>query len=420
MKKTKAQSESASPEFINQRLKKHLNMRSLREAVIQQRSTIFVLAIAALAFYGCNSSEGAPGAAGMTMPPPALPVLSIGNPPVTTYQEFAASLEGVQNVDIHPQVEGYLEKIYVEEGAYVTKGQPLFAINSRPFDEQLNNAQANLLAAKANLANAQINVDKIEPLVKNHVVSDVQLKTAQASYDAAKASVGQAEAVVNNARINQGYALLKAPVSGYIGRIPFKVGALVGKGEAQPLTVVSDVKQVYAYFGMSESDFLKFTNQMPGKTINEKIKALPPIELQLADRSIYPAKGKIELMEGQFDRNIGAIVFRATFPNTEGLLRSGITGKVRIPQSNTGLLPVPQTATYEIQDKIFVYTVGDSSKVTGKMLHIVGKTTNYYLVDNGVQVGDKIVFAGMDRLTDGAVIVPQKMSTDSLFKVMPL
>jgi membrane fusion protein (multidrug efflux system) len=248
----------------------------------------------------------------------------------------------------------------------------------------------------------------------------VQLKAAQAAYDAAKAQVTQAEAAGNNAGINLGYTLVKAPVSGFIGRIPFKVGALVGKGEAQALTVVSDVKEVYAYFGMSESDFLKFTNQVPGKTINEKIKGLPPVELQLADKSIYTYKGKIELMEGQFDKSIGAITFRASFPNAAGMLRSGITGKVRIPQGSTATtLSVPQTSTYELQDKIFVFAVGDSNKVVGKQLHIVGKTTNYYLVDKGVQAGDKIVFAGMDRLQDGALIAPQLMSADSVYKAMP-
>jgi RND family efflux transporter MFP subunit len=276
------------------------------------------------------------------------------------------------------------------------------------------------VAAKANMEKAAIEVNRLTPLVENRVVSDVQLKAAQAAYDAAKAQVSQAEAAGKNAGINLGYTLLKAPVSGYIGRIPFKVGALVGKGEAQPLTVVSEIKEVYAYFGMSERDFLKFTSQYPGKTIDEKIKALPPVELQLADKSIYPYKGKIELMEGQFDRSIGAITFRATFPNAERLLRSGITGKVRIPEANAGLLPVPQTSTYEIQDRIFVFTVGDSNKVVGKQLHIVSKTTDYYLVDKGVQAGDKIVFAGMDRLVDGAVISPQLLSADSLLKVMPL
>jgi membrane fusion protein (multidrug efflux system) len=308
----------------------------------------------------------------------------------------------------------------VQEGAYVAEGQLLFKINDRPYSAQVNNTDATIAAAKANEEKAAIEVRRLKPLVENRVISDVQLKAAQAAYDAAKAQVTQAQAEGNNADINLGYTLVKAPVSGYIGRIPFKAGALVGKGEAQPLTVLSDIKEVYAYFGMSESDFLKFTNQFPGKTIDDKIKGLPPVELQLADKSIYPYKGKIELMEGQFDRSIGAITFRATFPNADRLLRSGITGKIRIPEANPGLLPVPQTSTYEIQDRIFVYVVGDSNKVVGKQLHIVSKTTDYYLVDKGVKAGDKIVFAGMDRLVDGAVISPELLSADSLLKVMPL
>jgi RND family efflux transporter MFP subunit len=375
-----------------------------------------ILIAVAVYMSGCNEAQGTQAA----YPPQSLPVLPINSAAATTFLEFSASVEGKTNVEIRPQVSGLLDKIYVEEGAYVTQGQPLFKINDRPYDEEANNAQANVVAAKANMEKAAIEVNRLTPLVENRVISDVQLKAAQAAYDAAKAQVSQAEAAGKNAGINLGYTLLKAPVSGYIGRIPFKAGALVGKGEAQPLTVVSDIKEVYAYFGMSESDFLKFTNQFPGKTIDEKIKALPPVELQLADRSIYPYKGKIELMEGQFDRSIGAITFRATFPNADRLLRSGITGKVRIPQANSGLLPVPQTSTYEIQDRIFVFTVGDSNKVVGKQIHIVSKTTDYYLVDKGVQAGDKIVFAGMDRLVDGAVISPQLLSADSLFKVMPL
>jgi len=374
-----------------------------------------ILIAAAIYISGCNQAQGT-----QTAPPPqALPVLPINSSAATTYLTYSASVEGKTNVEIRPQVSGYLESIYVEEGAYVSAGQALFKINDRPYDAQVHNSQANIEAAKANMEKASIEVNRLQPLVENKVISDVQLKAAQAAYDAAKAQVSQAEAESNNAGINLGYTVVKAPVSGYIGRIPFKVGALVGKGEAQPLTVVSDVKEVYAYFGMSESDFLKFTSEVPGKSINEKIKGLPQIELQLADKSIYASKGKIELMEGQFDRNIGAITFRATFPNNEGLLRSGITGQVRIPQVSSGLLSVPQTSTFEIQDRIFVYAVGDSNKVASKQLHIVGKTTNYYLVDKGVQAGDKIVFAGMDRLQDGAVITPQLLPADSVLKSMP-
>ena len=353
-------------------------------------------------------------------PPQALPVLAVNASPATTYAEYSATVEGKTNVEIRPQVSGYLDKVFVEEGAYVSQGQPLFKINDRPYDEQLNNARANISAAKANMEKAAIEVNRLKPLVDNKVISDVQLKAAEAAYAAAKAAVSQTEAASHNADINLGYTLIKAPVSGYIGRIPYKVGSLVGKGESSPLTVLSDVRDVYAYFSMSESDFLHFTDESAGRTITEKIKTLPQVELQLADKSIYSAKGRIELMEGQFDKTMGTISFRAVFPNAEGLLRTGSTGRIRIPQTNSATIPVPQTATYELQDKIFVYTVGDSNKVSSKPLHVVAKTTGWYLVDKGVKPGDRIVYAGMDRLQDGMTITPQLLSRDSIFKVTPL
>lgn len=372
--------------------------------------------IAAFALSSCSQVQGTQAAP----PPQALPVLAVNASPATTYQEFSATVEGKTNVEIRPQVSGYLDKIYVEEGAFVNAGQPLFKINDRPYDAQLNNADANISAARANMEKAAIEVNRLKPLVDNKVISDVQLKAAEAAYAAASAAVTQTVAAGNNASINLGYTLIKAPVSGYIGRIPYKIGSLVGKGEASPLTMLSDVRDVYAYFSMSESDFLHFTGGASGKTIAEKIKALPPVELELADKNIYSAKGRIELMEGQFDKTMGTISFRAVFPNAEGLLRTGSTGRIRVPQSNTTTVPVPQTATYELQDKIFVYTVGDSNKVTSKPLHIVAKMTGWYLVDKGVQPGDRIVYAGMDRLQDGMVITPQLLSADSIIKVTPL
>jgi len=383
------------------------------------RQLLFLSALSivvAICVSSCSQVQGTQAAP----PPQALPVLAVNASPATTFAEYSATVEGKTNVEIRPQVSGYLDKIFVEEGAYVTQGQSLFKINDRPYDEELNNAQANISAAKANMEKAAIEVNRLKPLVENKVISDVQLKAAEAAYSAAKAAVTQTEAAGNNADINLGYTLIKAPVSGYIGRIPYKVGSLVGKGEASPLTVLSDVRAVYAYFSMSESDFLHFTGESAGKTIAEKIKTLPEVELQLADKSIYGAKGRIELMEGQFDKTMGTISFRATFPNSDGLLRTGSTGRIRIPQTSSATIPVPQTATFELQDKIFVYTVGDSNKVSSEPLHVVAKTTGWYLVDKGVKPGDRIVYAGMDRLQDGMVITPQLLSTDSIFKVTPL
>jgi membrane fusion protein, multidrug efflux system len=395
-------------------------MQIIQPTILTKGQTLFSVIIAVVFFSSCNSSSGNGGGGGYEQPPQTLPVIAVSNTPATVYQEFSASLEGSKDIEIRPQVNGYLDKIYVDEGAYVRKGQVLFHINDRPYAEQLNTAKAGLAAAKANLANAQINLSKITPLVQNNVVSDVQLKTAQASYDAAAANVAQAQAVVQSAQINIGYASVKAPVDGYIGRIPYKTGSLVGLTTPEPLTVISEIKDVYAYFSLSENDFLKIKTQYTGNTIEEKIKNMPPVELLLADGSVYAQKGKVQTVAGQFDNSSGTITFRAVFPNTDRLLRSGNTGKVRVPQVLNNVLVVPQEATFEIQDKVFVFAVGDSNKVVSKPIVISGKTANYYFVESGVKAGDKIVFAGTGNLRDGMMIVPQPISVDSLLKAKPL
>lgn len=394
-------------------------MQAINSMVFLKRvSSILVIAITVFIVYGCNSSSG--NQAGFEQPTPSVPVITVSNTAATTYKEYAASLQGSKDIEIRPQVSGYLDKIYVDEGAYVKKGQPLFQINDRPYAEQLNNAKATLAAAKANQTNAQINVAKITPLVQNNVVSDVQLKTAQAAYDAATANVAQAEAMVQNAAINLGYTTIKAPVDGYLGRIPLKTGSLVRLSTIEPLTVISELQEVYAYFSLSENDFIQFKNQFPGKTVEEKIKQMPAVELVLADGSIYKQKGKVQLVTGQFSNTIGAISFRAAFPNEDRLLRSGNTGKVRISQFQQDALVVPQEATFEIQDKVFVFALGDSNKVQSKPIIINGKTPFYYFAGGGVKAGEKIVFAGTGNLRDGMKIVPQPISMDSLLKVKPL
>ncbi len=366
----------------------------------------------------CHSSEGNAGYA--PAPTATLPVITLTNEPFTSYQEYSATLEGIKDVEIRPQVNGYIDKIFIDEGAQVKKGQPLFKINDHPYREMLNNAKATLAAAKANLASAEINVDKLTPLVQHNVVSPVQLKSAQAVYDASAASVAQAQAQVANAEINIGYSLIRAPMDGYIGRIHFKTGSLVGLTTTDPLTILSEIKDVRAYFSFSETDFMRFKKQYPGNTINEKLKQVPPVELILADNSIYPEKGKVEAVSGQFISGTGSIPFRASFPNANGNLRSGNTGRVRIPAVTPSGVVIPQESTFELQDKVFVFLLGDSNKVRSVPVNIGGRSGNYYLIDRGIKPGDRIVYSGVDRLRDGAVIQPQPMSLDSLLKVRPM
>ena len=385
---------------------------------------VAVCSLAAITLlYSCKdgSATAGPGA----MPPPTLPVITATAQPATTYQDFTASVQGKRDVEIKPQVDGYLTGIEVDEGAYVHKGQTLFLIDRKPFEEQLNNAKAALVAAQASMENAQINVDKLKPLVENKVVSNVQLRSAEATYNNAKAAGDQARAAVESARINLNYTTIVAPSDGYVGTIPYKTGSLVTKGMDGALTIVSETKDMRVYFSMSEPDFLQFKQKYPGSTIADKVKEMPPVQLVLADNSVYPQPGKVELVEGQFDKTVGAIKFRASFPNADGTLRSGSTGKVRIPTLYKSVLVVPQDATFELQDKVFVYTVADSNKILTKPLTISGRTTNYYFVSDGVKQGDKIVFSSMSTtliggLRDGMVIVPQMISTDSLLKAKPL
>jgi membrane fusion protein (multidrug efflux system) len=337
----------------------------------------------AVFIYGCAPKQEAPA----TPPPPTLPVVEIVSGLATTYQEYPASIEGKVNVEIRPQVAGYLDKVFVDEGAYVKAGQPLFKINDQPFREQLNNAKASLGAANAALINTQLEIDKYTPLVANKVISDYQLKSAKAAHAVALANVEQAKAMVGTAQINVGYTTVKAPVSGYVGRFPKKNGSLVSPADPD--------------------DFIKFKGQYAGNTLNEKLKKMNAISLLLADQTVYPKSGKIDMIDGQFDKNTGAITMRATFPNAQGLLRSGNTGKVRLSLQHDAAILVPQSATVEMQDKIFVYTVSSDNKVKKVPINITGKSGKDYLVSSGVKAGDRIVFSGLEILQEGIAITPE-------------
>ena len=338
--------------------------------------------------------------------PPALPVEAVHSGIETTYQDYPASIEGVVNVEIRPQVAGMLERILVDEGAAVRKGQPLFKINDAPFREQLNNALAAQQAAAGSVVSAQVEVDRFAPLVQNKVVSEVQLQTAQAALTVAKANLQRAKAAVSSARINMGYTTITAPVSGYLGRLQTKQGSLVGPTDAQALTQLSDVHEVHTYFSLGEDDFITFRKQYAGQTLQDKLTHLLPVALVLADQSTYPTKGKVDMVDGQFDKTTGAVTLRATFPNANGLLRSGNTGTIRLALAHPNVLLVPTAATVELQDRVFVYAVGDSNRVSRQAITIQGKSGANYLVSEGVKNGDRIVLQGLDHLQEGQIIQP--------------
>jgi len=363
-----------------------------------------ILSLMAVFLISCADKTQAPAAA----PAPLLPVMAVTTENTTTDAEYPAAIQGTVDVEIRPQVSGNLDRVLVDEGAYVTKGQSLFKINERPFREQLNNALASLHAAEAAYINAQLEVDKLTPLVQNKVVSDYQLKTAKASQKIAAANIEQAKAIAASAKINLGYTNITAPVNGYIGRLPKKQGSLVSATDVEALTTLSDVNEVYAYFSLGETDFIKFKTQYAGNSIGDKIKNLPPVTLLLADNSAYPQKGKIDMVDGQFDKTTGAITVRAKFSNPHKTLRSGNTGKIRLGLEHDDAILVPQSATVEMQDKVFVFTVNKENKVTKMPITVIGKSGVNYLIKDGVKSGDQIVLSGIDKLQEGQVIQPEK------------
>ncbi|SEK22944.1 efflux RND transporter periplasmic adaptor subunit [Parapedobacter koreensis] len=359
---------------------------------------------------GCSSDPEA----GTAPEQQTIPVVEIQTGRQITFQEYPASITGLSTVEIRPQVSGILEHVYVDEGAKVEKGQLLFKIDAKPYIEQLNQAKASLQAAEANAEHTQLEVEKMSRLTENKLLADFQLKTAVAAHKVALANLEQAKADLATAQINLDYTTIKAPVSGYIGRLFKKHGSLVGPTDAEALTQLSDVHELHVYFALAERDFVAFRNRFEGNSLEDKLSHVPPVSLVLSDNSEYPDMGKIDMVDGQFDRNTGAITLRATFPNEHGLLRAGNTGKIRISMHHDSALLVPQSATVELQDKIFVYAVDDSNKVVKQPIAVIGKSGPNYLINDGLAAGDRIVSKGMDYLQEGQTIVPQEVTADSI------
>ena len=373
----------------------------------------FFLGLLALSVLSsCSENQAAPGS---PVEAPVLPLLEVTAQNTTTIIEYPASIQGAVNVEIRAQVSGNLEKVLVDEGDFVKEGQPLFKVNDQPYREQLNSALGTLHAAEAAVINASLEVDRLTPLVENKVISEFQLKAAKAAHNVALANAEQARAMVGSAKINLGYTTVKAPVSGYIGRLPKKQGSLVSPSDPEALTLLSDIHNVHAYFSLGERDFIRFKSQYKGNSVEEKLKQVPPVALRLADQSVYTEPGKIDMVDGQFDKTTGAITLRASFSNTKGLLRSGNTGKVQLQLEHPDAVLVPQASTVEIQDKTFVFLVDKGNKVTKQLIVIEGKTGTDYLVKEGLKAGDKIVVKGFENLQEGVVISPEK-STDKVAK----
>ena len=332
----------------------------------------------------------------------------------TLNTDYPASIQGQQNIEIRPRVEGYIDKIYVDEGAVVRAGQPLFKISAPEYEQEVRTATASIKSAQAAVSSAKLAVNKVKPLVEKEIISKYELETAQYNYDSALATLAQANASLVNARTNLGYTTVTSPVDGVVGSIPFRLGSLVSSNNAEPLTTVSSIGNVYAYFAMNEKVLLSFSEG--SGTLAQKIKQLPQVSLLLSDGSIYGEKGKIETVNGLINTETGSVNIRARFPNPRGIIRSGSSATVRIPtQVKEGLI-IPQSATFELQDKIFAVTVGKDGKTKNANITILeNKAGNYYVVTSGLKAGDQIVLEGVASLKEGTEIKTQNQNSETVY-----
>ena len=320
----------------------------------------------------------------------------------TLNQNYTAVITGRQCVEIRPQVSSTITEVCIEEGAKVTKGQTLFIIDQVPYKAALQTAVANVKSAEAAVATARMTASSKEELFNEHIVSAFDLQTARNQLLEAEAALEQAQAAEISARNDLSYTEVKSPVNGVASMIPYRVGALVDASITTPLATVSDDGEMYVYFSMTENQVLSLIRE--NGTLEEAMKQMPEVELRLSDGLMYAHKGKIDAMSGTIDTGTGSVSLRATFPNPERMLRNGGSGTVVFPYQMDNVLVVPKEATYEIQDKIFVYRVTDGKATSTPVTVFPVDNGKEYIIEQGLKAGDVIVAEGAGLLQEGTLI----------------
>ncbi len=358
---------------------------------------------ALLALVSCGNKQ--PGQTSMMAPEVAIVTVE---PSTAAFESsFPATLKGKTDIDIRPQVTGFITKVHVDEGERVRKGQPLFTIDQVQFQAAVDQAEANLNSARSAVSTAQITEQNKRMLLDKNIISETEWQLAANQLAQAKAAVAQAEAAVVNARKNLAYTTVTAPSDGVVGSIPNREGSLASPSSVQPLTTLSDNSEVYAYFSFTEKDLLEFTGE--GSSIDAAIKSLPEVELQLANGTRYPVKGRVATVSGVIDNTTGAASARALFDNPNGVLRSGNTGQVIIPRTTEGAIVIPQKSTFELQDLRYVYTLNDSNVAVSTPITVQpysdGKT---FVVTSGLKPGDRVVTEGVGTSVRAGMTVRPK------------
>ncbi len=360
-----------------------------------QVTAVAAITLAALsALSSCGKNDQAAQMAAMMNQAPTLAVMTIEPSDIDLENQYPATIKGKTDIDVRPMVSGNIVAVHVDEGAHVSKGQLLFTIDQVPYQAAVEQAQAAVNVAQSAVHTAEISVESNRALRAKNIISEHAMQISENQLAQAKAQLAQAQAGLVNAKKNLSYTQVTAPSSGVVGSIPLRVGALASPS-GQALTTVSDNSQVYAYFSLTERQILDLT-ESGAKNLNAAIASMPAVELKLANGSIYPQKGKIATVSGIIDASTGASTVRALFDNTNGVLRSGSTGSVIIPEKFTNVIVIPQTATGEIQGNKYVMTVDKDNVLHQQTIQIAplqdGKN---YVVTAGLAVGDRIVTEGI-------------------------
>ena len=335
---------------------------------------------------------------------PKITVMTLSTTTSHLTNSYPATIKGKQDVDIRPMVSGFITHLHVDEGSFVRRGQVLFTIDQTQYLAAVNQAKAAVESAKATVATQQLTVDNRRRLNEKNITSDYDLQMQENQLASAKAGLAQAEAALTNAQKNLQYTTVTSPTDGVVGQIPYRLGSLVSPSSAQPLTTVSDLSNMYAYFSMTERELLQMTESNGAEDI---LKSFPDVRLQLIDGSIYSETGHVETISGDIDMTTGSVNLRALFPNPKKVLRRGSTVNVVFPNNLENIILVPQSATFEVQDKRFVYVLqpDNTVKTTEITCHPVTDGKNFVVLD-GLKAGDKIAIEGVQSLRDGAAIQP--------------
>jgi len=337
----------------------------------------------------------------------------------TLNTDYPASLQGLQNIEIRPKVDGFVDGIYVDEGTIVHKGQLLFKIKAPQYEQEVRTAEAGIQTALADVNTAQLQVNKVKPLVEKDIISHFELESAQYALQTKQAALAQAKAALSNAKVNLGYTSITSPVDGVIGSLPYKLGSLVNSTTTDPLTTVYNTATVYAYFAMNEKQLLGFSRDSTGAgtSFKARLNNMPRVSLLLADGTPYDHAGKVETVNGLINTNTGSANFRAAFVNPKGLLRTGSSATVRIPSQVKDAIVVPQNVTYELQDKRFVYVIDAQNKVKNVAITTMDNTPGqFFIVTDGLKSGDKIIAESVNNLKDGTEIKQADVSASVVYK----